>query len=55
MEKGVYHGARAFISLENPAVSAEQFSMAQIWVQSGPNGHAALNSIQAGWEVSDKL
>ncbi|XP_075659054.1 protein neprosin-like [Castanea sativa] len=51
LEKGGYHGAQAFISLENPAVSAEQFSMAQIWVQSGPNGHAALNSIQAGWGV----
>ncbi|KAM4109411.1 hypothetical protein ACB094_03G117300 [Castanea mollissima] len=51
LEKGGYHGAQAFISLENPAVSAEQFSITQIWVQSGPNGHAALNSIQAGWGV----
>ncbi|KAF3449419.1 hypothetical protein FNV43_RR10147 [Rhamnella rubrinervis] len=44
-----YHGASALINIYNPSVAGDQYSMAQIWLQSGPA--LELNSIQAGWAV----
>ncbi|KAF3438675.1 hypothetical protein FNV43_RR21439 [Rhamnella rubrinervis] len=41
-----FHGAQATIAINGPPVSSDQYSMAQVWVQSGP-----LNVIQAGWAV----
>lgn len=48
-----YHGARATMDVHDPQVGPDQFTMAQIWVQNGPTPE--LNSIQAGWAVSDYL
>lgn len=48
--KATFNGARAVISIHNPDVTEDQYSMAQIWIQNGPP--AELNSIQAGWAVS---
>ncbi|KAK9275066.1 hypothetical protein L1049_022324 [Liquidambar formosana] len=48
-----YHGAQAVINVPNPTVKLHQVSMAQIWVQSGPQ--AELNSIQVGWAINPRL
>ncbi|KAF3448190.1 hypothetical protein FNV43_RR08903 [Rhamnella rubrinervis] len=48
-----YHGATAGICIYEPRVQSNQYSMAQIWVQSGPI--AEHNSIQAGWAVHPQL
>ena len=53
MEDRIFCGAQAIISLENPSVELGQYSMAQIWVQKGE--YNGLESIQAGWAVSDKM
>ncbi|KAF3438769.1 hypothetical protein FNV43_RR21533 [Rhamnella rubrinervis] len=42
-----FHGAQVTIAINRPPVSSDQYSMAQVWVQSGPA--AELNVIQAGW------
>lgn len=49
-KSALFHGGRAFMGVENPTVTVDQYSMAQIWVQRG--SFAELNSIQIGWAVS---
>ncbi|KAF3449507.1 hypothetical protein FNV43_RR10235 [Rhamnella rubrinervis] len=51
MKNTTYHGATAGICIYEPRVQSNQYSMAQIWVQSGPI--AELNSIQAGWAADE--
>ncbi|XP_060673877.1 protein neprosin [Ziziphus jujuba] len=48
-----YHGAQATINIYKPPVTGKQYSMAQIWLQSGPPNE--LNSIQAGWAVNPTI
>ncbi|KAK7838331.1 hypothetical protein CFP56_019939 [Quercus suber] len=47
---GEYYGARA--SLTYGALSYGEFSLAQIWVASGPSGE--LNTVESGWRVTSR-
>ena len=50
MTGGRYYGARAHINVWNPMTYSGEYSIAQIWVLSGPQDR--LNTIEAGWMVS---
>ena len=49
-QNATYHGASASISLYNLSLQLNQYSLSQIWLQSGPP--TELNSIQIGSGVS---
>ena len=50
MTGGPYYGARAYINVWNPMTYDAEFSIAQIWVISGPQDR--VNTVEAGWLVS---
>ncbi|XP_065616876.1 protein neprosin-like [Quercus suber] len=52
LEGGEYYGARASLNVWSPFVSYGEFSLAQIWVASGPPGE--LNTVEAGWRVTSR-
>jgi hypothetical protein len=44
-----YYGAQANINVWTPHVENQEFSLAQIWVVSGPQNE--LNTVEAGWQA----
>ncbi|KAE8037087.1 hypothetical protein FH972_009710 [Carpinus fangiana] len=49
---GRYYGARAYINIWNPMTYGSEYSIAQIWVLSGPQDR--LNTVEAGWMVNSR-
>ncbi|XP_057869008.2 protein neprosin [Cryptomeria japonica] len=52
---GKYYGAQGRITVWNPRVEKEEFSVSQIWVHSGSAEDSTLNSVEAGWQVDFPL
>ncbi|CAN6373653.1 unnamed protein product [Urochloa humidicola] len=51
-----YYGTNATIYLWQPMIErANDFSLAQLWITGGPYATSYLNTIEAGWHVSQKL
>ncbi|KAI3845561.1 hypothetical protein MKX03_019710 [Papaver bracteatum] len=47
------YGVQAYINIANPTVGNDEFSSAQVWIESGPADD--VNTIQAGWAVAPSL
>ncbi|KAI3941949.1 hypothetical protein MKW98_009159 [Papaver atlanticum] len=47
------YGVHAHINIANPTVGNDEFSSAQVWIESGPADD--VNTIQAGWAVAPSL
>uniref|UniRef100_A0A7N0T148 Neprosin PEP catalytic domain-containing protein n=1 Tax=Kalanchoe fedtschenkoi TaxID=63787 RepID=A0A7N0T148_KALFE len=49
---GEYYGAKATFNVWKPYVAySDEFSLAQMWLNSGPRSQDDFNSIEVGWQV----